>query len=98
MLGDLGCIRSLGNGLLSGARVVGGGLLQYAVVQRTNGAQFASSNGFSVGDRLSIADLALCSLLGWFQAGAFIGIPLALLGDYPRLVHVLEVVSTVPQI
>jgi glutathione S-transferase len=73
-------------------------LLQHAVVQRTNGAQLASSNGFCVGDRLSIADLALCSLLGWFQAGAFIGIPPTLLGDYHRHMHVLEAVSTIPQI
>lgn len=57
-----------------------------------------TSCGFAVGDRLTIVDLALYCFLGWFSAGAFLGIPDTLLHDYPRLRKVLESVSAVPQV
>jgi len=59
---------------------------------------FKADRGFCVGDRLTVADLALACFLGWFAAGAFLGIHATLLDGYPRLRAVLESVASVPQI
>lgn len=59
---------------------------------------FSSNRGFCAGERITIADLALASFLGWFTSGAFVGIQKTLLEDYPRLRRVLNAVNSVPQV
>mmetsp|Transcript_73646 Transcript_73646/g.158008 ORF Transcript_73646/g.158008 Transcript_73646/m.158008 type:complete len:255 (-) Transcript_73646:12-776(-) len=70
--------------------------LERALVE--NDVCFASENGFCIGDKLTIADLALSCFLGWFQSGAFDGIPETILDSYPRLTMVLQSVAAVPKV
>mmetsp|Transcript_144482 Transcript_144482/g.266481 ORF Transcript_144482/g.266481 Transcript_144482/m.266481 type:complete len:265 (-) Transcript_144482:60-854(-) len=63
-----------------------------------NDQMYPSDRGFCVGERITIADLALVCFLGWFKAGAFVGIQDTLLEDYPRLRRVLTAVANVPQV
>jgi len=63
-----------------------------------NDARLQGVRGFAVGDRLTIADLALVCFLGWFQSGAILGIPSTLTDEYPRLTKVVETALSVPQV
>eukprot|EP00811_Abedinium_folium_P001418 NODE_11296_length_1296_cov_2.817793.p1 GENE.NODE_11296_length_1296_cov_2.817793~~NODE_11296_length_1296_cov_2.817793.p1 ORF type:complete len:197 (+),score=63.17 NODE_11296_length_1296_cov_2.817793:521-1111(+) len=71
---------------------------RFEATLRANDRTFGSQRGFCVGNKPTIADLALVGFLGWFEAGAFIGIHSNLLDDFPRLRLVGEAVSALPPI
>eukprot|EP00397_Hematodinium_sp_SG-2012_P029925 GEMP01031654.1.p1 GENE.GEMP01031654.1~~GEMP01031654.1.p1 ORF type:complete len:234 (+),score=47.59 GEMP01031654.1:100-801(+) len=58
--------------------------LEYRVT--TNGT------GYFCGDKLSIADLELCTLANWITRGTLEGIPPEILGEFPGLIEVQKIV------
>ena len=51
-------------------------------------------NGFLVGDALTIADLAIWRLMGWFKSGILDGIPSTIVDGYPGLLaHSVKIAS-----
>ena len=55
-------------------------------------------NGFLVGDSLTIADIAIWRLIGWFRAGILDGIPATVVDAFPGLLAHSEVVEAYPGI
>ena len=55
-------------------------------------------NGYLVGNSLTIADLAIWRLLGWFRSGLLDGIPATLVEGYPKLSAHSQKVSSYPGI
>ncbi len=55
-------------------------------------------NGFFVGDSLSVADLAIWRLMGWFQSGILDGIPATIVDDFPRLSAHARRIGSMPAI
>jgi len=56
------------------------------------------STGFFVGDKMTIADLAMWRLFGWFKGGALDGMPTDLLDSYPLLTKSFNDMDTNPKI
>ena len=54
-------------------------------IMQTNG-----STGFYVGSSMTIADIAMWRLLGWFKGGNLDGIPVDLVDKYPLLLQNYE--------
>ncbi|KAL3673701.1 hypothetical protein V7S43_001398 [Phytophthora oleae] len=48
---------------------------------------------YSVGDRLTVADLAIYSLLWTFQSGRIAGVPTSVVAPYTKLVNIYETVA-----
>jgi glutathione S-transferase len=55
-------------------------------------------DGYLVGDALSIGDLAIWRLMGWFKGGFLDGIPTTLLDPFPRLSAHYERIGSMPKI
>jgi len=56
------------------------------------------STGFYVGDKITIADIAMWRMLGWLKGGIVDGIPTTLLDKYPLVLDSWNKTETHPQI
>jgi len=56
------------------------------------------STGFFVGNKMTIADLAMWRLFGWIKGGALDGLPTDLLDSYPLLTKFFNDIDSHPQI
>ena len=60
---------------------------------------FQQNDGaFFVGETLTIADLAIWRLVGWFKGGFLDGIPQSIMDDFPGLNDHYEVIGSQPKI
>ena len=62
-------------------------------IMKSNG-----STGFYVGNRMTIADIAMWRLLGWRKCGALDGIPTNILDPYPLLLQNFNDTDAHPEI
>ena len=56
------------------------------------------STGFFVGSKMTIADIAMWRLFGWFKGGVLDGIPVDILDAYPLLIKLFNDMEAHPQI
>ena len=56
------------------------------------------STGYFVGNKMTIADIAMWRLFGWFKGGALDGIPTDILDSYPLLTQLFNNMDANPQI
>merc|ERR1712193_380131 len=56
------------------------------------------STGFYVGNKMTIADLAMWRMWGWIAGGILDGIPTTLLDAYPQVKKNSETVGAVPEV
>ena len=56
------------------------------------------STGFFVGDKMTIADIAMWRLMGWFKGGALDGISTDILDKYPLLTKSFNDTDSHPKI
>jgi glutathione S-transferase len=58
----------------------------------------ANNSHWFVGDKMSIADIAVWSLLGWFASGVLDDIPPEILNPFERLKKLYQEVSNNPRV
>ena len=56
------------------------------------------NSNFFVGNKISIADLAIWRLLGWLTSGLLDGVPREIIDTYPKLIRLREEVYNDPKV
>ncbi|KAJ3010017.1 cytochrome c oxidase subunit 1 [Thoreauomyces humboldtii] len=58
----------------------------------------SGSNGYSVGGKVTIADLGIYVQMGWFSSGTLDGFPTDMYAVYPKLQAIYDAVNTHPKV